>query len=70
MEDEMRKVIAILKTTESPDMDGITAEIIKAGDETIVQWTCGLCNQIWDYGIVPVDWKDRVVVGIPKMKLS
>ena len=47
-------------------MDGITAEMMKAGGETIVQWTCGLCNQIWDSGIIPVDWKGGVMVCFPK----
>ena len=58
-EDEVRKAIATVKTNKSPEM-------MKAGGETIIQWMCGLCNQIWDSGIVPVDWKDGVVVCIPK----
>ena len=62
----MRKATATLKTNKSPGKDGITAEMMKAGGEAIVQWMCGLCNQIWDCGIVPVDWKECVVVCIPK----
>ncbi|KAI0208680.1 hypothetical protein LSAT2_006659, partial [Lamellibrachia satsuma] len=52
---EVRKAIVTLKTNKSFDMDGITAEMMKAGGETVVQCMCGLCDQIWDSGIVPVD---------------
>ena len=65
-EDEVRKAIATLKTNKSPGMDRITAEMMKAGSETIVQWVCGICNQIWESGIVHVDREDGIVVCIPK----
>ena len=47
-------------------MDGITAEMLKAGGEEVVQWMCDICNQVWNTGAVPADWKDGAVICIPK----
>ena len=47
-------------------MDGITAEMLKAGGECIVKWMYQLCNQVWNSGEVPEDWRHGAVVCIPK----
>ena len=47
-------------------MDGITAEMLKAGGECIVKWMYQLCNQVWNSGEVLEDWKNGAVVCIPK----
>ena len=55
-----------LKNNQLPGMDGINAEILKARGKTVVQWMCGLCNQVWESGVVPNDWKNSTTVCIPQ----
>ena len=47
-------------------MDGITAEMLKAGGGCIVKWMYKLCNQVWNSGEVPEYWRNGAVVCIPK----
>ncbi|CAH1239030.1 Hypp5694 [Branchiostoma lanceolatum] len=65
-EAEVQEAIKTLKNNKSPGMDGITAEMLKAGGDCTVQWMCHLCNQAWNAGEVPEDWKNGAVVCIPK----
>ena len=61
-EEEVRKAIQMLKNNKSPGMDGITSEMLKVGGEETVQWMCQLCNQVWNSGVVPEDWKNGTVI--------
>ncbi|KAI8499222.1 hypothetical protein Bbelb_229860 [Branchiostoma belcheri] len=65
-EPEIHEAIKNLKNNKSPGMDGITAEMLKAGRESVVKWMCQLCNNAWNRGEVPEDWRNGVVVCIPK----
>ena len=62
----VRKAIENLKNNKSPGMDGITAEMLKAGGGCIVKWMYKLCNQVWNSGEVPEYWRNGAVVCIPK----
>ena len=65
-EEEVRKAIKTLKNNKSPGFDGITAEMLKGGGDCIVSWMRCLCNQVWNSGTVPEDWKNGEIVCIPK----
>ena len=56
----------MMKNNKSPGLDGVTAEMLKAGGDTVVNWLLNICNHAWSSGEVPQDWKDGVVVCIPK----
>ena len=63
---EVRKAIENLKNNKTPGTDSITAEMLNAGGECIVKWMYQLCNQVWNSGEVPEDWRNGAVVCIPK----
>ena len=63
---EVRKVIKALRKNKLPDMYGISAEMLKAREETVVQWMCIVCNQVWESDFMPDDWKNGTIVYIPK----
>ena len=47
-EDEIRAAIKLLKNGKAPGVDKITAELLKLGEETVVQWlTTQLAVSIW-----------------------
>ena len=56
----------MMKNNKSPGLDGVTAEMLKAGGDTVVSWLLNVCNHAWSSGEAPQDWKDGVVVCIPK----
>ena len=62
---EVGKAIKALKNNKSPCMDGISAEMLTARGERVVQGMCGLCNQVWETD-VPNGWKNGTIVCIPK----
>ena len=66
MEEEIRKAIKILMNNWAPVMDGISTEMMIAGEEMVTEWMCGLCNQVWKSGDVPEDWKNGSIICIPK----
>lgn len=47
-------------------MDGISAEMLKAGSVSMVHWLHTLCNKIWNGGPVPDDWKNGTIICVPK----
>ena len=44
---EIKKVIDKLKCSKAVVMDGITAEIFKYWEETVVEWMCLICDHAW-----------------------
>ena len=40
--------------------------MLKSGGECVVHWMRTLCNQVWNSGEVPEDWKNGTIVCIPK----
>src|SRR5678816_2416534 len=51
-----------LKYDKSAGMDEITGEMIKNGDEMVIDWIWKLCNKAFMAGIVPRDWRRAVIV--------
>ena len=64
--DEVKRAINSLKNGKATRIDGIQAELIKAGGETMVATLTELCNKVWNTETVPANWKDSVIVPLPK----
>ena len=47
-------------------MDGITAEIMRAGMETSTRCLEILCSVAWDEEAIPSEWNKGLIVKIPK----
>ena len=47
-EEEVRKASKTLNNNGVPGMEGISAEIMTAGGDTVVELMWGLCNQVWE----------------------
>ena len=46
----------------------INGEIIKSGDDKVVDWIWNLCNMAFETGVVPKDWRPAVIVPLYKGK--
>ena len=58
--DEIRAAIKLLKNGKAPGVDRITAELLKLGEETVVQWLTQLAVSIWQSERVPEDWVNHL----------
>jgi len=65
--EEVTDAVRRLKRNKSPGNDGITAEMIKAGGEKLLEKIHSLCNQAWVECHVPEKWLKSVLVSIPKI---
>ena len=43
-------------------MGGISAEMLKARGRTVIQWMCGICNQIWESDVVPEEVLEEGII--------
>ena len=64
--DEVLRVIKKMKNGKSSGLDGIHAELLKNGGEEMVKRITRLCNQVWKMETVPRDWKDGIIIPLPK----
>lgn len=64
--DEVIKAIQCLKNNKAPGEDGISAETIKAGGETLAKAIHVLILEIWENEHIPDEWKESVVILIYK----
>ena len=66
---EIRKATHILKNNKSPDIDYISAEMLKASEEEFgLRQLQRIKNLIWRPYIWPYDWKKRTIIKLPKKK--
>ena len=66
MKEEVRRNVGRLKKRKAPGICGIVPEMLKAGDEVMVEWMAKLFNLVWREGVVPGDWKKAVITPIFK----
>jgi len=65
---EVRKAITNLKNGKAAATDGIQAQLIKAGGETVVATLTELYNKVCF--IIPADWKNSMIVPTSRFILS
>jgi hypothetical protein len=58
--------IAKLKKYKSPRSDEIPAELIQAGDETLLSAIHKLVNSVWNKEELPDQWKESIIVPVHK----
>ena len=65
---EIRQAIGRLKGGKAPGIDGVTAEMLKAGGEVVVEWLHWVCCLSWEQGVVPEEWVQAIIIPIYKGK--
>ena len=63
---ETKQAIQALKNGKTAGYDGITSELLKAGDHALAEAMTELLNVCWATTSVPVDWKRGVIIALPK----
>jgi len=59
-------VIKKIKNGKAPAIDEIQAEQLKSGGSEMIKRLTRLCNQFWEKRELPSDWKDGIIITIPK----
>ena len=65
-EEEIRAAVKQLKSGRAPGVDMITAELLKLGEEAVVQWLTKLAGSIWHSESVPDDWVKQLTIPLHK----
>ena len=63
---EIKKAIMTLRSGKAAGPDEIPAEAIKADIETAVQMLYSLFSKIWEKEEVPAQWKEGIIIKLPK----
>lgn len=66
MDAEVAAAIRHLKNNKAPGLDQISAEMLKAGGDEVVRVLTTLLNDCWHMERVPNDWRQGVIVKLPK----
>ena len=66
--EEVVHAIGSLKSGKAAGVDGITAEMLKYGGESVVEWMHRICQLAWEEERVPGDWTEAVIIPIYKGK--
>jgi exonuclease III len=66
--DELQKVLSILPNGKAAGRDGIPYELLKGlrVECPLFQFVLQLLNTIWKNGCIPDDWRESVIITIPK----
>lgn len=65
-EDEVRKAVNNLKTGKARGVDGVFAEMLKAGGQCVIVFLTKLFNAVFDKGIYPGEWAKAIIIPIYK----
>ena len=63
---EVEQAIQSLKKNKSPGSDGIPAELLQSGGESLTHQIHQLCNKIWHSEVIPEDWGKLLLIPLPK----
>ena len=63
-EEELKIAISQLNNGKAPGKDGITAEILRLGLESLVQWLKHLADHEWSEEAVHKDWKKSLLIPL------
>ena len=50
------------KNGKATGKDEVTGEMIKGGNDMVVEWIWRLCNMAFENGVVPEDWRSAVIL--------
>ena len=64
--EEVEKAVKDLKNNKASGVDGIPAELTKAGGESLVAMFHELCQKIWRSTVIPAEWTKSLLILIPK----
>ena len=64
--EEVEKAIGQLKNNKAPGEDVIFPEMFKADENRLLLILVKLINKIKESGVIPSEWKNGVIVKIPK----
>ena len=65
---EIKTALDEMKINKSPGPDGITADILKADPDTTCNKLVDLFKLIWAAEEVPMEWKQGIIVKLPKKR--
>ena len=65
-EDEVTGAIKELKNNKSAGMDQIPAELLKSGGKKLISELTNILNKCWNDQKVPKEWKEGIIIKIPK----
>ena len=65
---EVVRAIKTLKCGKASGTDGISAEMLKYGGDSVVDWMHLICRLAWKDGEVPGDWTKAAIVPVYKGK--
>ncbi len=68
--EEAMKATGNLKNGKAAGEDGITAEMLKYGGETVLEWMHKICGLAREEGRVPRDWTKAIIISVYKGKCS
>ena len=63
---EIKKAVMTLRSGKAAGPDEIPAEAIKADIESAVQMLYSLFSKIWEKEEVPAQWKEGIIINLPK----
>ena len=63
---EVQKTTDILKCDKAAGIDGIIAQMLKYGEETVVEWMCLICDFTMKQREVPDEWKKAIIASLHK----
>lgn len=66
LKSEVERAIRKLKCRKAAGHDGITAEMIQAGGETVIEQIHEICQKAWELECFPTEWTRSVIVTIYK----
>ena len=66
LREEVEATVKSLKPGKSTGVENILAELIQAGEETMIDALLNICNKIWLTGEWPTTWTQSLVITLPK----
>ena len=64
--EEVVTAVASLKKGKSAGVDNIPAELVQAGEETMIDVLTEIFNRIWRTGECPTPWTQSLIITLPK----
>ncbi|CAH1233196.1 Hypp638 [Branchiostoma lanceolatum] len=66
--DEVKAALRKLKNGKAPGICNITAEMLKAGGDHMIQWLTQIVNHVWILEKLPDDWRRGIILPFWKRK--